>query len=391
MSLVPQPAAAFTTAPLAATLPGMRVEVLREAASAAAVWAELERAAPATIYQSLAWSRAWLETFGMAGAASPMVVVARTGSGAAIALLPLSVTRKGPVKVAGFLGGKESNFNVGLFRSPAEWSAASLRALLTDAARAMGADGPDLFLLQNQPLTFAGRDNPLARLPHQAAPSAAFESALSGDAEGFLLARLSKEGRKKLRKKETRLAGMGALRHIVARDAATAARILEALLSQKRARFDTAAAKAHFEDPTLQRFLAALAKDGTGPLELHALTLDDRIVATYAGALHQGRFSCMYNSFDADPEIAKSSPGEILLTKLIAAKCIEGVTRFDLGIGEARYKNSFCTETVALVDSVVPVTLAGHVVAPFVAGRLRLKRMVKQNPRLMALARHLQG
>ena len=63
-----------------------------------------------------------------------------------------------------------------------------------------------------------------------------------------------------------------------------------------------------------------------------------------------------------------------------------GLAAFDLGVGEARYKNECCETTEALFDSVLAVSFSGRAVAAaFLAGR-RVKQRIKQSPRLFRLA-----
>ena len=88
----------------------------------------------------------------------------------------------------------------------------------------------------------------------------------------------------------------------------------------------------------------------------------------------------MINSYDADAEIARSSPGALLLRAIIEAKCRDGLAAFDLGIGEARYKDEWCDETLPLFDSLMPVSPKGHVYCAFESARLRGKRWIKQSP-----------
>lgn len=111
------------------------------------------------------------------------------------------------------------------------------------------------------------------------------------------------------------------------------------------------------------------------------------MIATYAGAVHRGRFSAMVNSFDADPEIAKSSPGDLLLMKLIALQCEKGCASFDLGISEARYKATYCDLTIPLFDVVVPFGVRGQLFAVMQSLCSRLKLAIKQNPKLFATLR----
>ena len=40
--------------------------------------------------------------------------------------------------------------------------------------------------------------------------------------------------------------------------------------------------------------------------------------------------------------------------------CERGFNKFDLGIGDAAYKQVYCKDAEPLYDSVVPITAAGH-------------------------------
>ena len=341
-------------------------------------WELLFAGAPASAYQSFGFARDWFESLGRSRGMRPMIVVARHAEDARpLALLALATSRLGPLRIAQFVGGKESNFNLGLVATDARLDAAAMRSLLRRAARAAGVD---LYRLGNQPQVFDGVANPLALPGAVPSPSFAYGASLPARADE-LEARFSSDARKKLRKKQARLEKMGALAFEHRATGERAREILEALLAQKAERLRDPS----FALGAMRDFV--LARCG-GALEAHALTLDGRVVATYAGFVHRGRFSAMLNSFAEEEEIARSSPGDLLLHSLLRDLVARGVSRFDLGVGEARYKNAVCDETIALVDVVLPATTAGAVVAPILAALTQAKRAIKQNPRLYsALAR----
>ena len=112
-----------------------------------------------------------------------------------------------------------------------------------------------------------------------------------------------------------------------------------------------------------------------------------RIVATYGGAAQGERWSGMFNSFDADEEVARSSPGDLLLVKIVESCCARGLRAFDLGVGEARYKAALCDQPIPLFDAAIGFGPLGRAAAALVLARQALKRTVKRHPRLMALAR----
>ena len=172
--------------------------------------------------------------------------------------------------------------------------------------------------------------------------------------------------------------------HRVAGTSAEIAPILSAFLTQKRDRFRATGIPDPFADAATQSFLHRACLAGLGEarpaIELHALTMGERVLATFGAAVDATRCCGMFTSFDADPEIARSSPGELLMLEVIRHQCAQGRPVFDLGVGEARYKSSLCDEVEELVDVSLPVTARGHLYVAAFGGFLRLKRLVKQTP-----------
>ena len=149
--------------------------------------------------------------------------------------------------------------------------------------------------------------------------------------------------------------------------------------------------------PALRAFLNRVTSphppsigSGVAPVDFYALRCGERIVATFGGTRRGRRFSGMLMSFAADPDLAKTSPGELLLSEVLKLHCADGLVAVDLGIGEARYKESYCPEVQPLFDSLVGVTPRGRLFARAEAARLQLKRAVKQSRWAWALARRLR-
>jgi CelD/BcsL family acetyltransferase involved in cellulose biosynthesis len=375
-----------------------RVRVFTDMREAQADWAELESVAPHSAYQRRDWILPWLGSIGRDQGITPAVALALSDGGTPLALLPLGVLRRGPLRLAEFLGGKDANFGLGLFRPGVRFSPHDLRAFLKSAAAATPG-GIDLFALVNQPHDWEGAPNPFVALARNVAPAEGYKATLSAPGEAFLKHRLSADTRKKLRQKETKLAQLGQVRHLRASNAEEARRILDVFQAQKAQRMKNKGLDNVFEGPAAQEFLARVAVEplarGREPaVELHALEVGGRIAATFAGAVAGKRFCGMFNSFDLSPEIARSSPGEILLSKIFREKCDEGLTTFDLGVGEARYKHTFCDQLEPLFDAYVPVTVGGHALQAVKGLKRDVKRRIKNDPRLWRMvekARALRG
>lgn len=348
-------------------------------ASIADAWRALEGEGLATPYQRHEWVAAYAAE-AMASEGDDLRVVHVQGQGGrTVAILPFVVRRRFGLAIAGFPGGKHANFQMGVFDRGfcAGLDAGAAEALLAEAGRAIGADA---FMLHNQPLSWEGIANPFASLKAQPSPSQAYRLPLQRDPDATLQAAMSSSARKKHKNKRARFAELGASRSFVARTPEEKEAVLAAFFSQKARRFAQMGVADPFAEPSVRAFIRA-ASAGDGPaVTLHALELEGRIVAVYVGAVHGGRFSGMATSFEPDPAIMKVSPGEILLVDIIRGEAARGLSMFDLGVGEARYKTTICSETEELADSFVGVSPLGRAAAE--AARLagRAKRTLKASP-----------
>lgn len=371
-----------------------RVEIATEFAPLEAEWRELEAAGASSPYQRFDWVAAYGSALSAAEGFACRAVALRDDDGRLLLLLPLEVRRAWGGWVGSIIGGKHANFHLPLVAPGLSQriGAADLRALLVEAGRRLGLDA---YAFVNMPRAWRGEPNPLAA-EGRPSPSNGYSLKLAADAEATLARALSKDARKKLRKKEKTLGELGPVAYRLARTPEEVETILAAFLRHKRDRFRELGIVNPFEDPAIQAFLRqgclAGLQHGQPAVELHALMAGDRIAAVFGVAADRWRCSGMFIAFD--PEAGRSSPGDILLARVIGAQCEAGRETFDLGVGEARYKSSLCDEAEELVDTVLPVTWRGYAYAAGSQWLRYAKRRVKQTPWVWALvgeARRLKG
>jgi CelD/BcsL family acetyltransferase involved in cellulose biosynthesis len=94
-----------------------RIEFFDTLSSVEGIWRQLERNdAVRTPYQSYDFLSPWQRHIGEPTGVTPCLVVGFDRAGKPAFLLPMGRTRKGPLNVLGFLGGKHANFNLGIWR-----------------------------------------------------------------------------------------------------------------------------------------------------------------------------------------------------------------------------------------------------------------------------------
>jgi len=363
-----------------------RVEIYEDLSAAEPHWRALERGL-ATPYQRFDFLALWQRHVGSALGVTPFVVVGFNGADKPLFLWPFGRRRVGPWRLVDFLGGKHANFNMGLWRCgvAVHIEVADLKAVLASLA-----DRADLLRLTEQPLSWNGTTNPFALLPHQRAANFGFSGALSGDFETLLRARTNSATRKKMRKKEQAMAALGNVSFEQPKCPQRIRQVLDAFFKQKRARMRIFSISDAFAEPGVRRFIEAAATergpDGESPIELYALSVDDIVVATMGGTVGGGRFCAMFNSI-ALGRYAVHSPGEQLILRLVRRCCERGLSTFDLGLGDARYKNLFCGDAEPQFNSFLPLTGKGRILMLALRTGAAIKREIKQRPLLWSLVR----
>lgn len=375
--------------------PWASIAIETDIAALAARWRAFEATALVTPYQSYDWISTFVETIGTAHGMALRYALVRDADGELCALLPLTITGRSGFRFAEFIGGKHANYHMGLYAPAfaAQLDAQLTTLLLTEIGTAIG--GLDALAFVNQPVTWQDVGNPAALLAAGPSPSRAYKLALiAGDGDATLKRSMSSHARKKLKNKHSRFRDFGPSMLTRATTPDEVARVIDAFLSQKAERFRAMGVPDPFAEPAMRAFLErGSLETGSGrpAIELYALDLGGRAVATYVGAIQGERFSGMATSFDMASETVKTSPGELLLAELIRLKAREGVAVFDLGVGEARYKTTFCDDHDDLVDSFLPLTLKGRLFARIARTKRELKRRIKRSPVALKIAQRASG
>lgn len=103
-----------------------------------------------------------------------------------------------------------------------------------------------------------------------------------------------------------------------------------------------------FEDPNQRSYYRKQVEriDPHGWLRFTRLDLDGHPIAFHFGLCYRGRYLYGIPTFDIN--LAKFSPGEVLLRQLLLAAIEEGAQIFDFGVGDEEYKYRFADADTTL-------------------------------------------
>lgn len=334
--------------------------------------------------QTSNWVTAWSE----AANADAFIVTAGPEEGPSV-ILPLEVVKKGPFRIARFMGGSHAAGNFPAFHDgPGHLTAGHL-------AKAVRASRPDVDLVHLERLCteMGGLPSPLAALAHTESPNIALAVCLDGGFEALLDRASGKRKRKKHRSQTRKFEAAGGIRRIEARTPEEVDELLAHFYEMKADRFRKMGIADVFAPPGVRAFFRQLFVDALAqsppPFVLHGLEVGGKLRAITGSSRSGDRLVCEFGGI-AEDDLAAASPGEFLFYENIQEACEQGFDIYDFSVGDEHYKRLWCNIEIRHFDIAVPVSVKGRFLAAGLSGVTAAKRFVKQNRVVWGLAKRLR-
>jgi CelD/BcsL family acetyltransferase involved in cellulose biosynthesis len=119
------------------------------------------------------------------------------------------------------------------------------------------------------------------------------------------------------------------------------------------------------------------------------LNTSGTIVAIAGVSFKNDHIICQFSSID-ETKAEDISPGEFLFHLVIETMQKRGFSLFDFGIGDQRYKRSWCPVVTEHRDVVLAVTTRGHMASLIIRAIVRIKMMIKNNSAIYALVQRMR-
>jgi CelD/BcsL family acetyltransferase involved in cellulose biosynthesis len=259
--------------------------------------------------------------------------------------------------------------------SPAEGAAiaAALRKARPDI---------DLVSLSRQAPHFEGRDNPLAALATRQSPNLSLAVDLDGGFEAVLSRHGGSRKRQKFNYQRNRFNRAGGYRLIEATTLQEAERLIETFFVLKGASLRAKGIPDAFADEKVRDFFRTLAREALAeddpPFLLHGVEVAGEIVAINGLSVTRETVVCNFGTYsDADP---RSSPGYFIDYTNIEQACGQGRRIYDFSVGDEPYKRSWCDIETRHFETLLPLSLKGHLLALHERGSAAAIQALKSNP-----------
>jgi CelD/BcsL family acetyltransferase involved in cellulose biosynthesis len=311
------------------------------------------------IFQSREFLDIWLDTIGKASRVEPCFVVVKDAGGRPVLYLPLIIETKFNVRLLRFMDCGVADYNAPIVAADRALSRQDFHDVWAQVLALL--PGFDVIDLKKIASDVAGAFNPLTYLdctPFGESGHAIVLTRLRDqtDTRGAVV-RL----RRKLQSHAKGLSRIGEPRFIVNPGAAEAARVTERLFELKRRKYQRTSTPDFLAAPGVERFYREMTSPGRlGTIShLSALTVGDTLASAHLGFIGRGRFYYIFPAYDT--QFGRYRVGHLLLQHLIDQSVTQDFSTFDLGIGDASYKNKWATHHLALHNHERAVTAAGRV------------------------------
>ncbi len=357
----------------------MKISVFHSLEQIKNIWQEFQKGADCYGFQTYEWVSHWYQTIGLSLKIRLCIVLIWDENNTPILLFPFGIQEKMRISCLVFLDGGISDYNAPLVSSifssqhyKMEFS--QLWERITDSLPEY-----DVIHLQKLPEFIKDQTNPLVNLRVTSYRDNVYFTTLLDSWEDFYQNRVKKKIRLDSRRQKKRLNKLGDVRFVIARDTSEIQAITAKMIEQKIRRYRETSVQNMFNETAYKQFYsnAACRLVDSGLINVSALMVNDKIVATHWGMIHGERFYYLMPTY-ASGEWRRYSVGRLLLEHLIEW-CIENKLKiFDFTVGSDPYKLDWCDKSMTLYEYIQINTFKGYVYY----FNYQIKKYIRQNPTL---------
>jgi len=372
------------------TIAGYTINLYTRPDVIAEQWRAFEVTSVGTLFQSFAWVSAWCRNVSATLGEDPLIVVGVDQAEQLAFILPFAIVCRFGTKALTWLGQRHSGYGFGLYRRDAmeRLQGAAIHAILSHIASR--CPGLTVAHLDKQPLEWAGMRNPFAALPMKPCSIRVSAFDLGTDFNTLYATKISSKRRGDQRRMLNQLARNSTVIIAFATTSEERVEAFEVLRAQKAAQLAALGRPNSFAYPPVNAFYRDIltGQDDHVSVEVGFMRVDHEVIAVDIAMRFQNRVYGLSRSITAGP-LRRYAPGRQVNWHLVERACQRNATIFDLGPGEASYKDEWKGYAVPLFATITPLCRRGLAIAALLATGAQAKAFLKRYPRIWHVLRSI--
>jgi CelD/BcsL family acetyltransferase involved in cellulose biosynthesis len=373
--------------PAGTCLDGTQLSIYQSFEECESVWRTAVETCSCFVFQTFEWLSTWYATIGQAEGVRAYIVRLADDTGRTLLILPLGIYRRKGLRFLCFLGGVVTDYNAALI-DPEFASNITTMELSTVWGRILDLlPGVDVVWLQRMPDTIEGTRNPMIMLAGTQHTENAHAATLPPDLTTFK-ARRSTKLFSDNRRRRRRLSEKGRIDVSVPVLPTDAIETLQTMARQKSRRWRESGGRDLFALPGYLQFYQLLTNRSfqTGSVHISCLRLNGRMLATHWGLVFKRRFYWLMPGYQVG-EWTRYSVGRLLLENVVEWCISEGISVFDLTVGDESFKFDWADHSLALYEHLDHRSWKGALLVTAYRFRVRLK----QDPQIRSFVRFIKA
>jgi CelD/BcsL family acetyltransferase involved in cellulose biosynthesis len=313
------------------------------------------------VYQSREFLSVWMATIGKARRAQCVLFVVKDADKIPVLYLPLCVETRLGTRFLRFMDAGVADFN-----GPIQVADRHLdRGEFLDVWQQILSRLPriDVVDLRKMPGRIGGMVNPLTHLACRPHGSSGHAIDLARWREVVATTSSIARMKKKIQRRYRKLGEVGTAAFLFNPSGPQWDHVMDRMFELKRVKYQDTSVPDFLSAPGVHDFYREIAApERLGSVShLSALTCGGRVVSAHLGFVARGRFYYVFPAFDT--EYRSFAVGQVLLERLVESCVDDGFATFDLGEGDASYKQDWAPQSQPLLSHERGLTTVGRMYA----------------------------
>lgn len=353
-------------------------------------WKKLSSVANVSPFETYDWLSAWYQYVGQYQTKRLSIFILSNQHHDVIAIFPLAIYAEKYLNIMRFMGGEITDYRAPIVHPDCWQTMSDAQFMQLWSFITASVSDIDVVEIKRMKASLSGHANPLCLLSYVKANEQAHAALLPDHYETFQETRKSKLFAD-IRRQKKRLMELGELNIVTEVRAGDYDGVIQALQAQKSQRWLATGSRDFFAEQGYLAFYQHFLSQAQSEIKvvMSAVQMNHEWIATHWGINDGKTFYWILPTYDSG-QWERYSAGKILLDAMVQWSIEQGLTVFDLTVGDEAYKQLWANRTESLYAGAIGVSFKGRCFLKSQHILTQLKQKIKQHSGIYSVVKKIK-